>query len=85
MELLGEFFMLYDIDKHQLNLGKFKDLNFLNKIPFKKCVFLHLFSNECILICYLKEKKSLPYQRGADFIDGHCVNFLFFFCSVMFH
>jgi hypothetical protein len=50
MEFLAEFFMLYDIDKHKLNLGKFRNLKFLNEIPFKKCVILHLFSNECIII-----------------------------------
>jgi hypothetical protein len=85
MEFLGEFFMLYDIDKHQLNLGKFRNLKFLNEIPFKKCVFLHLFNNECIIISYLKKKKPLPYQRGGDVIDGHCINFIILFCLVMFH
>jgi hypothetical protein len=53
MEFLGEFFkMVYDIDIHQLNLKKFRNLNFLDKIPFNKCVFLHLFSNECIIISF---------------------------------
>ncbi len=44
------FFKVYDIDIHQLNLGQFRNLIFLDEIPFKKCVFLHLFSNECIII-----------------------------------
>ncbi len=33
------FFMVYDIDIHQLNLRKFINLKFLDKISFKKCVF----------------------------------------------
>ncbi len=34
------FFMVYDIDMHELNLGPFKDLKFLNEISLKKrCVF----------------------------------------------
>jgi hypothetical protein len=24
-------------------------------------------------------KKSLPYKKGGDFIDGHCIIFLFSF------
>jgi hypothetical protein len=52
MEFLGEFFMVYDIDIHQLNIGKFKNFNFVDENPFLKCVFLHLFSNECIIISY---------------------------------
>jgi len=43
-------FMVYDIDIHQLNLGKFKNLKFLDEISFKKYVFFHLFNNECIII-----------------------------------
>ncbi len=46
------FLMVYDIDIHQLNLRQFKNLKFSNEIPFKKCVFLHLFNNECIIISY---------------------------------
>jgi len=42
--------MVYDIDVHQLNLEQFKNLKLLDEIPFKKCVFLHFFSNECITI-----------------------------------
>jgi hypothetical protein len=46
------FFMVYDIDIYQLNLGKFKNLKFLDESPFKKCVFFHLFNNECIIVFY---------------------------------
>jgi len=35
------FFMVYNIDIHELNLGSFKDLNFLDEISFKKSVFFH--------------------------------------------
>jgi hypothetical protein len=50
MEFLGEFFLVYDIDIHQLNLGKSINLKFLDEIPFKKYVFLDFYSNECIII-----------------------------------
>jgi len=46
------FFMVYDIDIHQLNLGQFRNLKFLNEISFKNRVFLHLFNIECIIIPY---------------------------------
>ncbi len=36
------FFMVYDIDMHQLNLIPFKNLKFLDEILFKNCVLLHL-------------------------------------------
>jgi hypothetical protein len=75
--------MVYDIDIQQLNLGQLRNLKFLDEIPFKKCVFLHLFSNECIIIFYFKEK-PLPYHRGGDFINGHCIIFSIFFCLVIF-
>jgi hypothetical protein len=39
MEFLGEIFMVYDIDIHQLNLREFRTLKFLDEISFKKCVF----------------------------------------------
>jgi hypothetical protein len=58
--------MVYDIDIHQLNLWQFRHLKFLDKISFKKCVFLHLINNECIIIyflgknqCHIKEEEIL--------------------------
>jgi len=39
MEFLGKFFIVYDIDIHQLIFSQFKILKFLDEIPFKKCVF----------------------------------------------
>jgi hypothetical protein len=50
MELLGEFFMVYDIDIHQFNWEKFINLKLLDEIPFKKCVFWQFFNNECVII-----------------------------------
>jgi hypothetical protein len=41
MEFSGECFMVYDIDIHQLNKEQFRNFNFLDEIPFFKCVFLH--------------------------------------------
>ncbi len=35
------FFMVYDIDIHELYLGPFRDLKFLDEISFQKNVFLH--------------------------------------------
>jgi hypothetical protein len=42
--------MVYDIDIHQLNLEKFKNLKLLDEIPLKKYVSLHLKKNGCIII-----------------------------------
>jgi hypothetical protein len=50
MELLGEFLMMYDIDIHELNLGPFKDLKFLNQNSLKKCVCFAFLNNKCIII-----------------------------------
>ncbi len=49
---------MYDIDKHQLNLGQFKILNYWDEFSFKKYVFLHFFTNECIIISYFKGKNQ---------------------------
>jgi hypothetical protein len=34
------FFMVYEIDIHELNLGPFRDLKFLDEISLKKLCFL---------------------------------------------
>jgi len=78
------FFILYDIDIHELNLGPFRYLKFLEEISFKKCVVFSFLNNKCIII-FFKRKKPLPYQKGGNFINGHCVIFSIFFCLVMFH
>jgi len=33
------FFIVYDIDIHQLNLRQARNLKFLDEISFKNCVF----------------------------------------------
>ncbi len=72
----------YDIDIHPWNLEPFKKFKFLNEISFKKCFFLHLFSNKCAIISFLR-KKPILYQRGGNFINGHCIFFsLFLFGNV---
>jgi hypothetical protein len=43
MEFLGEFFMVYFIDIHQLNLRQFRNLKFLDEISLKKMCFLYFF------------------------------------------
>ncbi len=72
------FFIVYDVNIHQLNFKQFRNLKCLDEIPFLKCVFVYLFSNECIIIFFFR-KKLLPYQRGGDFIDGHALFFQFSF------
>jgi hypothetical protein len=76
--------MVYDIDIHELNLKPFINFKKLKEISFKKCVVFAFLNNKCIIIKILR-KKPLPYQRGGDFIDGHSISFLIFFCLVMFH
>jgi hypothetical protein len=43
---------------HQSNLEQFRSLKLLDEIPFKKCIFLHFFSNECIIIFSFKKKTT---------------------------
>jgi len=42
--------MVYDIDIHQLNLKKNRNLKLLDEIRLKKGVFLYFLSNKCIII-----------------------------------
>jgi hypothetical protein len=53
----------YDIDIHQLNLGKLKNLKFLGKIPFKICLFLHYFSNEFTIISFFLGKNHYHIKK----------------------
>jgi hypothetical protein len=76
-------FMVYDIDIHQLNLGKFRNLKFLYEIWFKKCVFLYLFNNECIIIPFLRKKTTNISKR--KFYRLALYYFFNFFCLVIFH
>jgi len=63
---LVNFFMMYDIDIHELNLGPFKYLKFLDEISFKICVLFAFLNNKCTIISFFK-KKPLPYQKRKRF------------------
>ncbi len=41
VEFCSDFFVVNDIDIHQLNLGPFKKIKILAKNPFTICVFCH--------------------------------------------
>jgi hypothetical protein len=56
MVLLIFFFVVNDIDIHQLNLGPIRILEFLVEKLFKKYVLKHLFSNKCIIYIFLGRK-----------------------------
>jgi len=43
------FFMMYGIDIHELNLKPFKDLKFLDEISLKKRVCFAFLSNKSII------------------------------------
>jgi hypothetical protein len=50
------FFVVNDIDIHQLNLGPFKSLKSLVENPFKKCISLHFLNNNCIVNFFFGKK-----------------------------
>jgi len=52
VECFVNFFVMNDIDIHQLNIGPFIILKCLVKNPFKKCVFLYFFCNKCIMMSF---------------------------------
>jgi hypothetical protein len=47
--------MVYDIDIHELNLGPFRDLNFLNENFIQKMVFFAFLNNKCLIISFIKK------------------------------
>jgi hypothetical protein len=55
--------MAYDIDIQQLSLKQLRNLKFLDEIPFKKCVFLHFFSNECTILLLFLGKKHYHIKK----------------------
>jgi hypothetical protein len=77
------FFMMYDIDIHELNLGPFKDLKFLDEVSFKNVCFAFL-NNKCIII-YIFRKKNTTIQKRRRFYRWTLHFFSIFFCLVMFH
>jgi len=77
------FFMVYDIDIHELNLGPFRNLKFLDEISFKKVYFFAFLNNTCIIISSFK-KKTTTISRKKKFYKWalhYFFNFLFF-CNV---
>jgi len=58
--------MVYDVDIHELNLGPFKNLKFLDEISIKKCVFFSFLNNKCIII-YILEKKTTTISKRRRF------------------
>jgi hypothetical protein len=44
----------------------------LDEISFKKMCFVHFWTVNAWQYTYLRGK-PLPYQRGRNFIDGHCI------------
>jgi phage-related protein len=71
--------MVYDIDIHQLNLGQLRNLKFLDEIPFKKCVFLHFFSNEFTILSSFQEKTTtISKRRFHKWALHYLSNFLLF-------
>jgi len=54
MELLDEFF--YGVWYWYTSIKFRKILKLFYEIPLKKCVFFHLFNNECIIIAFLQKK-----------------------------
>jgi hypothetical protein len=81
VEVLGEFFfMVNDIDIHQLNLRPFKSLKFLDEIPFKKCRFLHFMHNNFFFLgkdhYHMKKEKIL-------WMENKLFKILFYFSNVL--
>jgi hypothetical protein len=72
--------MVYDIDIHQLYIEQFRYFIFLDEIPFFKCVFLHLFNNECKIISYFKEQTTTisKKRRFYRWALHYFFNFLLF-------
>jgi hypothetical protein len=71
---------VYNIDIHQLNLGQFENLKFLDEIPLKNVFFCIFKNNECIIISFLKEKTTTISKRRRFYRWAwHCFfNFLLF-------
>jgi hypothetical protein len=57
------FWVMNDIDVHQLILIQFKNLKILVENPLKKCVFLHFLNNRCIINSYVLEETITLRKR----------------------
>jgi hypothetical protein len=76
--------MVYDINIHELNLGPFRYLKFLDESSFRKCVFFAFLNNKCIIISFIRQK-TITISKRRRFINGHCIIFSIFFCLTMFY
>jgi hypothetical protein len=83
MEFLGDFFMAYDIDIHELNLRPFRYLKFMDAIFYKKCVFCIL-NNKCIIISFFR-KKATTISNRRRFYRWVLHYFFNFFYLIMFY
>ncbi len=63
MESWVNFFMVYDIDIHKLNLKPFKIFMFLDEISLKKSVFFAILNNKCIIISFFRKKTTTISKR----------------------
>jgi hypothetical protein len=76
------FWVVRDIDVHQLKLRPFRNLQFLVENSFKKCVFSHFLSNKCIINSYLWEK-TITLRKKKIFYKWASYYFFIFFHLVM--
>jgi len=78
------FFVVNDINIHQLNFGSFRILDFLVKHPFKKIIVLHLFNNKCIIIYIFRKQITTIWKRKRFYRWAlHYVFSLFLFGNVL--
>ncbi len=75
-----KFFVVHIIDIHQLNPRSFGNSIFLVEDSLK-IFFLHSSSNKGQK--KIIKKKPISNEKERDFIIGHCIIFLDFFCLVM--
>jgi hypothetical protein len=55
--------MVCDTDIHELNLGPFGDLKFLDEISLKKSVFFAFLNNKCIRMSFFRKKTTTILKR----------------------
>jgi hypothetical protein len=75
------FFMVYDIDIHELNLRPFKNLKFLDEVSFLKCVFFFIFEQWMHNNIYILKKKTTTISKMRRFYRWalhYSFNFLLF-------
>jgi hypothetical protein len=76
--------MVYDIDIHELNIGPFRDLKFLDEISLKKSVFFAFLNNKCIIISIFGKKTiTISKMRRVYRWELHYFFNLLFFGNVL--